>query len=962
MKKIWLTFLACLTFLCLTFATACSINQKPQLAFNEGYLEEVVLGDPIMLDEYIDPEFTSDYTAILTCDETGKERDLKTLGQWTTDKPGTYTLTYTVNSGEYKGTITTKITVVVPEVEWQYSRPTLVYRAGDTMEFNLLKRNLNLLVKSYYDYTFYVKSVMVNEKKIDVSDQTSYTFAEEGEHVVTFAIKTEDGQELFADQVISVRPQQILAPGAAEWMEENNITSHDYTYIAPDGTVKLDAGYYNNSFLDDNVPYLAFNGAEGSDGFGLNTYVMVDFTGKNLPQVAFFCDEVTPSFTDGKNGIYFQNATTLNDGSVWSELDASRLTIFGPRKSSYAEFDNKGRMLALGSVADPCPMSYNALQENDSYRYIIGITEGSTNSITARILLINMTTLERVFDFTQRITTYSSPSGNVPLGLSDDYFKGSIVLYGKYGVKIELDKVYAPITGIDDIYELDVAAAFKSNYKTQYELNAVANISDFIDVPTNYYEFTVLDSDGEEVKLAEDGSFAFSKSGDYRLIYNPHISGVRASSITIRVMYDVRGEIPADYFEKEGAIMTVGNAGLKTNVNKDYIKEGSQSIEYYTVNGTDGKGLNVYISKSFMDFIFLSRAVQGITFDVYSAKALDFKLNDEGRTDKLLMDYTGSIPAETWTTITISYELCIRNDEVYKDKGYKLALNFYGQELAPRECIYIDNIQLILSEETIAKEAQAFMDANNIKAYGFHSISSDLQVSLQEGRYAKEWWNLEQDSVPYIAYEGNFDAGSYVVVDFTGKNVPQLTFFAKEITSSLIDGKAGLYIHTGMVKKNGLLVSDTDGGRLTFLGPNKIEYCRPDSTGRVGKQFGTKGWYPDGTRDDAGTAVSPLSLRGLEDGVHYRLVAGIKTAREESVTKGRIVLELLLINLDTNTEVVMYEWSEATEGLHSLLGGGNIVMYGRYNQAITIDKLYAVHQNVSNIYAIAEVTEVLSSV
>jgi hypothetical protein len=58
----------------------------------------------------------------------------------------------------------------------------------------------------------------------------------------------------------------------------------------------------------------------------------------------------------------------------------------------------------------------------------------------------------------------------------------------------------------------------------------------------------------------------------------------------------------------------------------------------------------------------------------------------------------------------------------------------------------------------------------------------------------------------------------------------------------------------------------------------------------------------------------------------------------------------------------MYEWSEATEGLHSLLGGGNIVMYGRYNQAITIDKLYAVHQNVSNIYAIAEVTEVLSSV
>ena len=168
-----------------------------------------------------------------------------------------------------------------------------------------------------------------------------------------------------------------------------------------------------------------------------------------------------------------------------------------------------------------------------------------------------------------------------------------------------------------------------------------------------------------------------------------------------------------------------------------------------------------------------------------------------------------------------------------------------------------------------------------------------------------------------------------------------------------------MYIHTGMVKKNDQLVSDTDGGRITFLGPNKIEYCRPDAEGRVGTQFGTKAWDENGVHDSEGKEVSPLSIRGLEDGVHYRLVAGIKTACVESNTKGRIVIELLLINLDTNEEVIYYEWSEATEGLYNLIDGGNIILYSRFNEEVTFDKIYAIYEGVSDIKAIDKVAEVL---
>ena len=947
MKKILLTLLACMTFIVMALAASCS--SKSELMFNEGYLEEVVLGEPIMLDEYIDPNLTDDYTAILTFDETGMERDLKMLGQWTTDKPGRYTLTYTVNSGKLKGTISTKISVVVPTVTWQYSRPTLVYRAGETMEFNLFKRNLNLLVNSYYDYDFFVKSVQHDGVKTDVAEQSSYTFENEGDHIFTFAIRTKDGQELFVDQKISVRARQILADGAQEWMTENGITVHDHTFVSPDGKVSVDAGYYNNNFLYDNVPYIAFNGVAGSDGYGANTYAMVDFTGKNLPQVAFFCDGATSSFTDGKNGILFSNGTSLNSGKLWSELDASRLTIFGPNKASYAEFDNRGRMLALGSLAEPCPMGYNLLNDGDSYRYIIGIENARVNSITARILLVNLTTGERVFDLTKAIGTYFSGGagddgkGNTYLNLVD-YFKGSIVLYGRYGLKTEFDKVYLPITGIDDIYELDEAAEFKDNYKANYELNSTANMADYINIPLTDYEFKVTDPDGELVEIAADGSFRYTKSGTYRLFFDPRQDDIRGSSVTVRVLYDLENPLAEDFLENEGAIMAFGDNGVKINTDVNYVTEGSQSIQYYTKTGKDGK-ITVYLSKSFMEFVFLSRKVQGITFKVYSEKAVDFNLSyPESKT--LKKDYTGSISAMMWTTLTVSRDLCMKNYETYRSGNYSLAIALSGDApFAKDECVYIDDIALIIDNQQamLADDAQAFMTQNNMTAYGYQSITADMRATLNGGIYEGYWDNIKNDDVPYIAYNGNYGTGTYVVVDFTGKNIPQLCFFAKDVTSSIVDGLAGIYVHTGMVERNGESISNYDGSRVTFLGPNKMEYTRPDADGRLG-HFGSP--------DDS----APISINGLEDGVRYRYVIGIKNA-----IVGRIELEILLINLDTAETVWEYTQVFGGSWITADYISGNIVMYGRYNTAITLDKVYAVYENVSDINVIDKVAEVLGA-
>ena len=73
MKKILLALLTFMTFACLALGAACEKN-KP--VFNEGYLDVIELGDPIMLDEYVDPDTMDDYTLILRSDATGEEIDL----------------------------------------------------------------------------------------------------------------------------------------------------------------------------------------------------------------------------------------------------------------------------------------------------------------------------------------------------------------------------------------------------------------------------------------------------------------------------------------------------------------------------------------------------------------------------------------------------------------------------------------------------------------------------------------------------------------------------------------------------------------------------------------------------------------------------------------------------------------------------------------------------------------------
>ena len=930
---------ACFAFT-VFLGVSCAGNGASGPTFNEEYLAEVKLGDPITLDEYINPNLTNDYSAILTSKETGEEIDLKAVGQWTTSYAGEFELKYTVNSGDYRGTATAKITVVVPEIKWVFTRNTIISRVGETIYFSQLERDLNVSVTSYYNYTFFVKSVKFGDRVQDLTSETEYTFENEGNHTFTFAIKTEDGQERSAEQIVTVRPKHVLGEGAEEWLESNGISAYDYKYIGGDGQVTLEEGYYNRSFMNDNVPYIAFNG-----DFGADNYVMVEFTGKNLPQVAFFCDRVTPSITDGGKGLYLHNGLTYTDGRIYKELDASRLTVFGLNKVSYGEFDNRGRFVLAdsgGSVAEPCPLSYLALKDDCKYRYIVGFTGATKSSVKLCAVLVNLTTWEREMVRVDELKRYSVSGGNIYVDFTD-YFHGSIILYGRYGHETKLDKVY-PLVQSNSILDLDHASEFKQAYKSKYDLGSVAKVSDYIDIPQTDYGFTVTDPDGKNVSVSATGEFRYEKSGTYRLTYDSKQENVRKNSITVEVMFDPDEDMGDDYFEIKGAITSSGvkngTVGLISNTNSKFIEEGKRSIRYYTNDNTSGgDGIPVGISRKLLEFVFLSSKVGGLCLDVYSPRELSYKLYSPAKaTNPIKSDYTGTIPAETWTTLTITRDIYMANRTIYSGKDYALAISFYAEEeLLAQSSIYIDNIKLVTggNVKTITDAAQEFLSENDIEVYEQKSVNDDLSVELYDGMYQGSDTNIRNDDVPYVAYKGDFGAGSYVAVDFTGKNVPQLCFFVKDITPSLTDGLAGVYIHTGLTRLNGNYYTALDCGRVTFFGPNKVEYGRIDSSGRYSGQFGGE------------DEPSPLSLRGLVDGVRYRYVAGIK-----SVESGKVTLELLLINLDAGEEVVRYTRELVGAYFNDKFATGNIVMYGRYNAAITLDKIYAVYKNVESVYEI----------
>ncbi|MBP3422732.1 MAG: hypothetical protein J6K86_03095, partial [Clostridia bacterium] len=214
-----------------------------------------------------------------------------------------------------------------------------------------------------------------------------------------------------------------------------------------DGRLVLNASTHKGSA--DNIPlndgyqedmsYIALNGK-----YGLNDYLVFDFTGDNIPFISFFNNTVTNTMWNWAqdtslsgwviaNGIKSPSGKNFNGGGQTTE--ACRLMFYGPNKmTSYDGNAGQWRELIAGSKAEPSPISTYVLSSQEhyeGYRAIIGVADAGNGNVTLQIYVVNRVSGEVVADYAK---TYNATVKT--------YSEGSIVLYGQFDHATEVERLY----------------------------------------------------------------------------------------------------------------------------------------------------------------------------------------------------------------------------------------------------------------------------------------------------------------------------------------------------------------------------------------------------------------------------------------------------------------------------------------------------------------------------------------
>ena len=302
------------------------VKTGPQ--FLEGSLADVTVGDTVVLEEYIEYVTDSDYTIIIT-DEKGKEWDVTDRLIWKPEVAGKYTITYTVAKGDSKGTNTFVLNVSNPTLTWSFSLQNKPYNYGDTLVFNKYFSSMNIYA-SLREWNVVMDSVEVDDEVIDLTGKKEYTFQSLSDHLFCFHIESPDGQRCEGRELISIR---YIDQEYMQTLTDMGITTYGELYVE-EGNYTMVTGSYANGgtgwlkreYGPHNLPYIAYNG-----DYGFDSYVKVDFTGKNMPILSFFRDDnYSESVFDGGKGLMYTSGFNNNSGIAVHNEMCSRGTLYGP--------------------------------------------------------------------------------------------------------------------------------------------------------------------------------------------------------------------------------------------------------------------------------------------------------------------------------------------------------------------------------------------------------------------------------------------------------------------------------------------------------------------------------------------------------------------------------------------------------------------------------------------------------
>ena len=341
--------------------------------------------------------------------------------------------------------------------------------------------------------------------------------------------------------------------------------------------------------IEADMSYIAFRGE-----YGLNDYVVFDFTGDNMPYVSFFNNQITNTVfnraqDENVAGWVIANGLRDNDGT-WQDSDtsntASRLTLYGPKKIiNYTSNKPNGeaadvqfRAVIDGSSSTPSAISMRTLQSvKDTYRAIMGVESGSSGKVKLRVYVINMVTGVEVLNVTKEYT----------IGGLYTYSEGNIILYGRFHKETVLDKVFgvhedANFTDLREEYGF-VKNVDYSNETASFDAYAYSG-------PTNG-QWTI------------DGSNQVQNPTDYRTV--EHLTTYKNAGFNIYLAQDSI-TVDAATWKTDGEVImdTAQEAGLKVILTDKRIQSLSEPITV-TSTGTSGTAWEIGEGKRFKNLAAL---------------------------------------------------------------------------------------------------------------------------------------------------------------------------------------------------------------------------------------------------------------------------------------------------------------------------------------------------------------------
>ena len=308
-----------------------------------------------------------------------------------------------------------------------------------------------------------------------------------------------------------------------------NASSYEGTIVAPTSA---------------DMSYIAFNGT-----YGMNDFVVFDFTGDNMPFVSFFNNQVTNTVFNAAvdtsvNGWVIGNGLYQNNGTLYDESGVlwKRLGIFGPNKIAKYDETKTGQFRSvLGDASNPNPLSIYRLQSaTDTYRVIIGCVSaaGRQDKHFIQIGVINMATLEVEYKTTEDFIAWTT-----------EYTEGSIALHGQFGKTTVLDKVI----GVEEDTTLD---ALLEKYAVKD-----ADYSDETAVELDRYGYASL-SNGQ---WTIDGENQVTNPTDFRATIDAY-NTYKAAGFNIVLAQDmINPDVDATTWATEGKVYMdyAHEAGLK---------------------------------------------------------------------------------------------------------------------------------------------------------------------------------------------------------------------------------------------------------------------------------------------------------------------------------------------------------------------------------------------------------------